>query len=141
RWRQPNNPYYPLAVMTTIDLQLQNQIENYAEQINLKQGAIVVLDARNGDIKAMVSRPKLSPRQFSSDGEQWRNQAITAYTPGSIYKIITAAAAIEYGVIKSNETFECHGEYGRYGLSCWKEGGHGVISAEEAFAQSCNVAF
>src|SRR5690606_7805325 len=82
-----------------------------------------------------------SPRQFSSDGEQWRNQAITAYTPGSIYKIITAAAAIEYGVIKSNETFECHGEYGRYGLSCWKEGGHGVISAEEAFAQSCNVAF
>lgn len=141
RWQQPNNPYYPLAVMTTIDLQLQNQIENYAEQINLKQGAIVVLDASNGDIRAMVSRPKLLSRQFSSDGEQWRNHAITAYTPGSIYKIITAAAAIEYGAIKPNETFECHGEYGRYGLSCWKEGGHGVISAEEAFAQSCNVAF
>jgi len=141
RLQQPNNPYYPLSVLTTIDLQLQNEIEQYAESIQLKEGAIVVLDASNGDIKAMVSLPKLFPRQLTSDGEQWRNHAITAYAPGSIYKIVTAAAALEHGLISPNETFECNGEYGHYGLSCWKKGGHGLLTMEEAFAQSCNVVF
>ncbi|REK77812.1 peptidoglycan D,D-transpeptidase FtsI family protein [Paenibacillus paeoniae] len=139
---QPNNRYYPLKVVTTVDLSLQNEIEAYADAMGLKEGAIVVLDAHNADIVAMVSRPKMKPGHFDSgDGKEWRNYALTAVEPGSIYKLVTAAAALEHGVMKKNETFHCDGHYGRYGLSCWKEGGHGDLTFQEGIAQSCNIVF
>ncbi|RJE91414.1 penicillin-binding protein 2 [Paenibacillus sp. 1011MAR3C5] len=139
---QPNNRYYPLKVVTTIDLAMQNEIEAYADAMGLQEGAIVVLDARNADIVAMVSRPKLKPGQFNSnDGTEWRNYALTAVEPGSIYKLVTAASALEYGVVNPKEKFHCDGHYGRYGLSCWKEGGHGDLTFQEGLAQSCNIVF
>ncbi|MCR2804825.1 peptidoglycan D,D-transpeptidase FtsI family protein [Paenibacillus soyae] len=142
RVRQPRNRYYPLQVVTTIDLELQNKLEAYADRMGLSEGAIVVLDTRNADIAAMVSRPKLHPGQFlSADGSEWENHAIKAVEPGSIYKLITAAAALEHRVAGRHETFHCDGEYGKYGLSCWKEGGHGDLSMEEGIAQSCNIVF
>lgn len=142
RIRQPSNRYYPLRVMTTIDLKLQNEIEAYADSEGLKQGAIVVLDANNADIVAMVSRPKLTPDQFeSSDGSEWVNHALKTEAPGSVFKLVTEAAALESGVVGKHEKFFCNGEYGKYGLSCWKEGGHGIISLQEGLAQSCNIVF
>lgn len=139
---QPKNQYYPLKVVTTVDLPLQNEIETYADAMGLKEGAVVVLDTRNADIVAMVSRPKLRPGQFNTaDGSEWRNYALTAIEPGSIYKLVTAASALENGVVRRNETFHCNGHYGRYGLSCWKEGGHGELNFQEGIAQSCNIVF
>ncbi|MEK3882751.1 penicillin-binding transpeptidase domain-containing protein [Paenibacillus sp. PL2-23] len=138
----PHNSYYPLRVVTTVDLELQNRLEAYADQAGLTEGAIVVLDAHNADIAAMVSRPKLHPGQFlTSDGSEWVNHALQAVEPGSIYKLVTAAAALEYRVTDVRETFHCDGEYGKYGLSCWKDGGHGDLSLQEGLAQSCNVVF
>ncbi|WP_028611768.1 peptidoglycan D,D-transpeptidase FtsI family protein [Paenibacillus harenae] len=142
RITQPRNPYYPLKVITTIDLALQNEIEAYADAQGLKEGAIVVLDAKSADIVAMVSRPKLKPGGFeTSDGTEWANHAIKAVAPGSIFKLVTEAAALEAGVTDKRDTFYCDGEYGKYGLSCWKEGGHGLLTLEEGLAQSCNIAF
>lgn len=142
RINQPKNKYYPLQVVTTIDLELQNAIEAYADQVGLLEGAIVVLDAANADIVAMVSRPMLRPGQFASaDGSEWTNHALKAVAPGSIYKLVTAAAALEAGVTDRHEQFECHGEYGKYGLSCWKKGGHGKLNLEEGLARSCNIVF
>ncbi|MGO4369521.1 peptidoglycan D,D-transpeptidase FtsI family protein [Paenibacillus sp. MCAF20] len=142
RITQPGNSYYPLKVQTTIDLKLQNKLEAYADAQGLKEGAIVVLDADNADVIAMVSRPKLKPGQFeSSDGSEWSNHALTAVAPGSIFKLVTAAAAMEAGVVSKKEKFHCNGEYGKYGLSCWKEGGHGTITLQEGLAQSCNIVF
>ncbi|URN92965.1 MAG: penicillin-binding transpeptidase domain-containing protein [Candidatus Pristimantibacillus lignocellulolyticus] len=139
---ESSNPYYPLTIITTIDLDLQNKIERYLDEQKVIEGAIVLLDVTNGDVKAMVSRPQLLPGQLSEGNDSvLRNHALTAYTPGSIYKIVTAAAALEYGVVEEDEHFYCNGEYGRYGLSCWKEGGHGDQTLEEAFANSCNVVF
>ncbi len=142
RIHQSTNEYYPLQAVTTLDLHLQNALEAYADQQGLKEGAIVVLDANNADIIAMVSRPKLKQGQFmTSDGSEWRNNALTAVAPGSIYKLVTAAAALETGVVHEEEVFECHGEYGKYGLFCWKKGGHGRITLKEGIAQSCNIVF
>ncbi|GIP16847.1 penicillin-binding protein [Paenibacillus montaniterrae] len=139
---EADNPYYPLNVVTTLDLQLQAALEQLLDKQAIAEGAVVLLDAANGDIKAMVSRPALLPGQWNEvDKDSWRNHALTAYEPGSIYKIVTAAAALEYGVVKENETFHCNGEYGKYGLSCWKKGGHGEQTLEQAFANSCNIVF
>jgi cell division protein FtsI/penicillin-binding protein 2 len=142
RITEPGNPYYPLKAMTTIDLKLQNEIEDYVDKQGMKEGAIVVLDANNADIVAMVSRPQLKPGQFqSSDGSEWSNHALKAVAPGSVFKLVTEAAALETGVASQHETFTCNGEYGKYGLSCWKEGGHGRLTLQEGLAQSCNIAF
>jgi cell division protein FtsI/penicillin-binding protein 2 len=142
RVAQPKNNYYPLRVVTTIDLELQNRLEEYADQMGLQEGAIVVLDTHNADIAAMVSRPKLHPGHFlSGDGSEWENHALKAAAPGSIYKLITAAAALEHHVVGRRETFHCDGEYGKYGLSCWKEGGPGELSLQEGIAESCNIVF
>jgi cell division protein FtsI/penicillin-binding protein 2 len=141
RMHGPKNSYYPLKAVTTIDLDLQNELEAYADASGLKEGAIVVLDAGNADIVAMVSRPKLPDRFQSADGSEWINHALKAVEPGSIYKLVTAAAALENGVVRKGEIFHCDGEYGKYGLSCWKHGGHGDLTLEEGLAQSCNIVF
>jgi len=142
RKRGGGNHYYPLQAVTTIDLDLQNAIEAYVDKEGLQEGAVVVLDASNADIVAMVSRPTMNIGRFqSSDGSEWANYAIRAVEPGSIFKLITGAAAIEHQAVVSEEQFICSGEYERYGLSCWKEGGHGVITLEEGLAQSCNIVF
>lgn len=143
RVSQSDNPYYPLRVVTTLDLKLQNALEAYADANGLREGAIVVLDAANADVLAMVSRPSFDPWRLDDPaGPELANHAIRAVEPGSVFKLVTAAAALEYGVADENhEQFECDGEYGKYGLSCWKPGGHGLLTLREGLAQSCNIVF
>ncbi|MFD2116419.1 peptidoglycan D,D-transpeptidase FtsI family protein [Paenibacillus yanchengensis] len=141
RIRQPQNRYYPLQVMTTLDLTLQNKLERYADQVSLGEGAIVVLDIKNADIIAMVSKPDLPPVFQTSDGSEWINHALTAIAPGSIYKLVTAAAALEAGVVHDEERFICNGSYGKYKLTCWKKDGHGALTWREGMAHSCNIVF
>jgi len=133
--------YHPLTVRTTLDGRLQLELSALADRAGLEEGAIVVLDAATGDILAMVSRPAYDPLRIAPDLAGTENHALRAVAPGSIFKIVTLAAALDARVVHPRERFRCDGEYGRYGLSCWKEGGHGVLTLEEAFAESCNVAF
>ncbi|MER8300052.1 penicillin-binding transpeptidase domain-containing protein, partial [Acinetobacter baumannii] len=58
-----------------------------------------------------------------------------------VFKTVVAAAALAEGVILPTERFTCTGEYGKYNFSCWKKEGHGSVTMEEAYAQSCNIAF
>lgn len=141
RLTSPSNPYYPLRIITTLDLSIQNAIEAYVDQRGLKEGAVVVLDAHSGDIVAMVSRPRLAVYSLHAEGTDFANHAIRAATPGSVFKLITEAAALEAKVTEEQEHFTCNGEYGRYGLHCWKRGGHGRLTLREALANSCNVTF
>ncbi|MCM3785613.1 penicillin-binding transpeptidase domain-containing protein [Neobacillus mesonae] len=137
----PHNPKYPLHIQTTIDLSIQEEIEQLTKKAGVKEGAVVVLDAKNADVIAMVSRPFYNPEHIQLSDESSSNLAVKAAVPGSIFKIVTAAAALENGVVSSKEHFHCSGHYGKYGLACWKQGGHGELSFEQAFAESCNVAF
>lgn len=139
--KAPGNPYYPLSLHTTIDLKLQESIEKLAAEAGVKEGAIVVMDSRSGDIAAMVSLPFYNPQQVSPQGGEWNNRALQAAAPGSIFKIVTAAAALEAGLTTPEEPFFCAGAYGKYGLSCPHGKGHGALTLKQGFAVSCNTVF
>lgn len=139
--KAPGNPYYPLRVVTTVDAKIQQGVEQLTENAGMKEGAVVVLDTRNADIVAMVSRPFYNPESIQPEDGAWENRGIKAKAPGSIFKLVTAAAVLEQGLSSPDEVFHCDGEYGKFGLSCWKEGGHGTIGLREGFAESCNVVF
>lgn len=133
--------YYPLQVLTTVDDSLQQKIERLAADMGVTEGAVVVLDAKTADIAAMVSLPFYDPHEVNPAAENWSNKAVKAAVPGSIFKTVIAAAALEERVSVPGEVFHCSGHYGKYGLSCWKDGGHGNLTLEEGFAKSCNVVF
>lgn len=100
------------------------------------------MDAQAEDVLAMASRPDFDPNQPVIDGGSFpANKALKAYFPGSIFKAVIAEAALETGVVAPSDTFECPGhiDIGDGTLNCWTT--HGTVTAEEAFAQSCNVAF
>jgi cell division protein FtsI/penicillin-binding protein 2 len=139
--RAPGNPYYPLSLYTTIDKKLQEEIEELAIHSGMKEGAVVVLDTGTGDIVAMVSLPFYNPEKISPQGGEWNNRALQAAVPGSIFKIVTAAAALEAGVTSSDELFYCSGQYEKYGLSCMNGKGHGPLTLAQGFAVSCNTVF
>lgn len=141
RIRANNSRFYPLQIRTTIDEQIQRDIERLAAEMHIQEGAITVLDAATGDIVAMVSLPFYNPNQIDPSVSNWSNRAVKATVPGSIFKTVIAAAALEEGVSTPKETFYCNGAYGKYGIACWKKGGHGPITFEDGFAKSCNVVF
>lgn len=138
---KPDNPYYPLRLQTTIDLPIQKEIELLLEQSGMGEGAVVVLDVKNADVVAMVSRPFYNPNDIHPEQGQWVNQATQATAPGSVFKIVTAAAALEANQTHEDEVFECKGDFGKYGLSCPVSGGHGRLTLREGFARSCNTVF
>jgi len=137
----PGNPHYPLRVRTTIDLDVQQAAEAALRKHGVKEGAVVVLDADDADILGMVSLPAFDPGHIGAAGTDERNHALIAVPPGSVFKTVTLAAALEAGVTTLDERFRCTGSYGRYGLHCWLHGGHGVLTVREAYAESCNVVF
>ncbi|WP_052475803.1 penicillin-binding transpeptidase domain-containing protein [Cohnella kolymensis] len=94
----PDNPHYPVQVITTLDLELQLEVEKIMHKHGVRKGAAVVLDAVNADIAAMVSMPALNPYHIAAVNTDERNHAITAAAPGSVFKIVTLAAALESGL-------------------------------------------
>jgi len=137
----PDNPHYPLQVKTTLDLDVQRKVEQALAKHGVAKGAVVVLDAANADILAMASLPAFHPDRIGEASTDERNHALIAIPPGSVFKTVTLAAALEAGVTDEDERFRCQGEYGRYGLHCWRREGHGVLTLEQAYAESCNVVF
>ncbi|SHE58533.1 peptidoglycan D,D-transpeptidase FtsI family protein [Desulforamulus putei] len=130
-------------VITTIDLDIQKTVEKVMDQ-KVQRGAVVVMDARNGDLLAMASRPNFNPANIalslSGHKDTFLDHCTALYQPGSIFKVVVAAAALEEGLVKPTDTFVCLGEKDHL-ISCWHKPGHGPITFEEAFAQSCNPVF
>ena len=139
----------------TLDVRLQKAAEEAFGKG--RTGALVMLDPRNGDILAMVSRPAFDPALFSGvlSKETWEaiqadtsypllNRAVqSAYPPGSTLKPLTALVGLVSGGVDEDTEFECHGSF-RFGdrtFRCWKEEGHGRLDLIGAIAQSCDVYF
>ncbi len=141
RMTDVDNPFYPVKVETTLDQSLQLSIEQAMDKLGVNSGAVVVLDTEHSNVLAMASRPQFDPADINPSAANWNNQAMMSAAPGSVYKLLIAAVALEEKHVDLDETFFCGGSYGKFGFSCWKEGGHGHLSFEEAFAQSCNIAF
>jgi penicillin-binding protein 2 len=141
-------------LVLTIDLELQTVAEGAFQD---KNGALIAMDPRNGRILAMVSKPSFDPDLFARNisAEEWKaliehpfhplqNKGIQGqYPPGSVFKIITALAGLETGVLSPNTSFHCSGAYpyGNRDFRCWKEGGHGAISLRRAIVESCDIYF
>jgi penicillin-binding protein 2 len=142
----------------TIDLDLQMAAE---AALGDQPGAIVALDPRSGEVLAMVSHPSFDPNDFAKriDRGEWEkltndpmkpmmNKAIQAQlAPGSVFKIVTATAALETGTIRPDFTLHCSGAVDIYGHTyhdwVWweKRQAHGSVDLHRAIIVSCDVYF
>lgn len=142
------------SLILTIDRNIQKSAE---QAFGEKAGAAVAIDVNSGEILAFVSNPSFDPALFTGRMplEKWNayisdkrhpleNKALKGqYPPGSTFKIITALAALENGIVDANTSFECKGSYkvGNTTFKCWIKHGHGRVSLKKALRESCDVYF
>ena len=154
RMIQSTEPHPGAQVVTTIDRRIQEAAEKAMEG---HAGAVVVMDPRNGDVLAMVSTPAFEIDRFTGtiDRNAWLrviqdpdhpllNRTIqTQYAPGSVFKIVVAAAGLQEGTIVPTDRTHCTGEFhlGEWTFKDWKAGGHGSVDLLGAIRESCNVFF
>jgi penicillin-binding protein 2 len=151
---QSTEPHPGAQVVTTIDRRIQEAAEKSMEG---HAGAVVVMDPRNGDVLAMVSTPAFEIDRFTGtiDRNAWLrviqdpehpllNRTIQSqYAPGSVFKIVVAAAGLQEGTIVPTDRTHCTGEFhlGEWTFKDWKAGGHGTVDLLGAIRESCNVFF
>ena len=160
------------TVVSTIDLQVQSIVEQHILAFNeehkdeetegegSKNTGVIVMNPQNGEIYAMASAPEFNlndPYRISGDlskmsakeksekrNAMWRNSCVSdTYEPGSTFKILTTAAALEKGVVKMTDRFHCPGykivEDRR--IRCARTTGHGAETFETGIMNSCNPVF
>ena len=143
-------------LILSIDLDLERFIDSLFEPY--EAGACVVLNAKNGEVLALYSKPGFDPNKMSfgltfsewlelinSPQKPLLNRAICGrYPPGSIYKLVSAVIGLEVGVLDSSKRFlPCYGSFrfGRRVWRCWRPEGHGSLDLPHAIEQSCDVYF
>lgn len=150
-----NAPTTGKRVTLTIDADLQFNMQQ--RLVATKSASAVIMDVHDGSMYALCSFPSFDPNHFTRGitAERWEelladpafpltNKAIAGqYPPGSTFKMITALAALEAGVVTEHTTAFCPGHFdlGRDKFHCWKKGGHGTVGLLEALAQSCDTYF
>ena len=161
------------SVVLTLDLTVQQALENRLEaaitQYDVQNGAFgLVMNVKTGEILAMATLGGYDPNNYleiadpsvqldpeSADYKeqlaaarlkQWRNRVISdGYEPGSTFKVLTLAAALDCGAVDLNTGFHCGGAEHIPGrsqlLHCWRSAGHGAQQTPQALQNSCNLAF
>jgi penicillin-binding protein 2 len=141
-------------ITLSIDIRTQSAAE---KAFKGRSGALMALDPNNGEVLALVSLPSFDPNLFARGiaykhwkrlkkhpGHPLLNRVLQSqYPPGSIFKIVTAVAALEEGIIDRDFKVNCTGKInvGPWRFSCWKEEGHGVVDIKKAIIESCDVYF
>ena len=141
-------------LILTIDQDLQLAAAKAFED---KSGSVVAIDPNNGEILAMMSRPSFDPTEFSrgispalwnkllnNENHPLRDKTIQDhYSPGSVFKTVTAIAGLEEDVIDEKSTIRCTGSIrvGNRVYHCWQKHGHGELNVINALTQSCDVFF
>lgn len=140
-------------VTLTVNSKIQILLEQVlsAAYVDQKAKAVtgIVMNAQTSEILAISSKPSFNLNEVPRDDlsvlfEQSKMKAVTdTYEPGSTFKILTVAAALEEGVVKLDDRFYCPGFRIVDGqrIKCWKTIGHGSQNLQEAFANSCNCCF
>lgn len=150
---------------TSIDINIQSYAQQLAqktlEQKQAKSVSIIVMNPENGEILAMTNEPEYdlnNPYELNSDllisstgtskmdllNNMWRNFCINdTYEPGSIFKMVTATAALETGSVTLNDHFTCGGSaiVADRKIRCHKTTGHGTQTFTQTVMNSCNPAF
>jgi penicillin-binding protein 2 len=139
-------------IRLTLDMDVQNYVQ---VRLGEESAAAVVIDVTNGDLLAVASSPGFDPNLFvrgisqkdytaltENDHRPLANKAVQgAYPPGSTFKVVTALAALEAGMITLDTKVRCPGyiEFGGTKFHCWKRGGHGTVDLERSLQESCDV--
>ena len=140
-----------MDIMLTIDSEIQTSIEreldNAVSMLKPDHALAVAMNPNTGEILAMASRPNFNPNNYKEYDVETLNRNLPiwmTYEPGSTFKIITTAAAVEEGVVNlEKETFYDAGSVKVSGakIRCWKSGGHGHQTFLQVFENSCNPGF
>lgn len=154
RGRRDVFPVSGRDLMLTLDLDLQGLVE---EILDGRRGSVVVMNPQNGEILAMSSKPDYSLEPFArgvspifwerlrqdSDKPLLHRTIQAQLPPGSTYKLILTAAALEEGLVSSEADVFCRGYFrlGKRVFHCWKSEGHGFVDLLDALEVSCNVYF
>lgn len=140
-------------IKTNIDIEIQDILEQAFPQDS--NGSFILMDPQDGAIVALLSRPNFDPNIFldpisKTDWESLQennpflNRAfVSAYPPGSPFKLVTMSLALEKKIIAQDETCFCCGymEFAGVKRYCHNHNGHGLLTAEQALEQSCNILF
>lgn len=134
-----------LTIDEVIQYIVERELDNAMEKFEISGASAIVMDPQDASILAMASTPDYNPNNFADFSKNsWRNKAITdSYEPGSTFKIITTAAALEEGVVSEGDSFYCSGSVEVEGekIECWKTAGHKHESFTEVVKNSCNPGF
>ncbi len=141
-------------LILTIDQDLQLAA---AKAFGDKSGSLVAIDPRSGEVLAMISRPAFDPTEFSrgipsalwqqllsNENRPLRDKTLQDhYPPGSVFKVVTAIAGLQEGVIDETTRVRCTGSIrvGNRVYHCHKKQGHGEVNVVSAITQSCDVFF
>ncbi|WP_432649756.1 peptidoglycan D,D-transpeptidase FtsI family protein [Huintestinicola sp.] len=135
---------FKTGICTSIDYAIQRAAEDAMKDVD--RGAAIVMDISTGELCAVVSKPSFDPSHpeasLNSQDSPFINRAFSAYSVGSIFKLVTAGAALEYD-ISEEYAYDCTGsitvrqdEFG-----CHRFGGHGRMDMRTAMVESCNPYF
>ncbi len=133
------------GIQLTVDNEFQIIAESALNNGNIEKGAVVITDALSGEILASVSVPNVDrnsiEKSLADENSPFVNRALCAYPVGSVFKAVTAAAALENGI--TPEKYYCSGKSEKSGNTfyCHNRGGHGEIDLNKALAYSCNPYF
>ncbi|MBQ2893194.1 MAG: PASTA domain-containing protein [Oscillospiraceae bacterium] len=171
---QPGNDII-LTLDATVQAFLEKQMQTAIDRYDVQNGAFgIVMNVKTGEILAMATLGGYDPNQYleiadegtareleqlKSEGnevyqkalgearlKQWRNRCLSdGYEPGSTFKVLTMAAALDSGAITLDTSFHCSGSEQIPGraqrLHCWRSTGHGAQKTPQALQNSCNIAF
>lgn len=173
RYETTIDPQQGNSLVLSIDQVIQYYLEKYMQQCvednNAVSATAIVMDVKTGAILGMVTKPdfdlnkpwKLSNEELQNtidrldeasratelskaQNNQWRNRAISdTYEPGSVFKVITAAAALEEGTVHLDDYFVCKGfvEVAGNKIRCSNRSGHGTENFIQGMQNSCNPVF
>ncbi|MCA9484645.1 MAG: penicillin-binding protein 2 [Nitrospina sp.] len=133
-----------LTLDETIQFHTETVLTRQIEQYNARGGVAIVMEPRSGDILSMATYPPFNPNRYSAASpEAWRNPAVShAYEPGSIFKPIVAAAAVEEGTASPQDIFFCENGEFRIGKATIGEAANhrfGWLSLSKIIAHSSNI--
>lgn len=148
-------PQVGKSTFTTLDYRIQSVVYDKLKENSIASSA-VVMNANSGNVLAVASHPSFSPNKLTrSDTKEMQyafhnkvspmiNRAFAGlYMPGSLMKMAIGLAALKYGVVDRNTTFNCDKfiEVGNHKFHCWSRNGHGDMNLESAMACSCDIYF
>ena len=146
-----NSPQSGMNVALTIDINIQEAIENELDNVvtkyNPQQALIVVANPKTGEIYGMASRPNFNPNEYTKYNLETINRNLplfNTYEPGSTFKVITLASSIQEKTINLFEDkYYDSGSINVSGsrIKCWKHGGHGSQTFLQVVENSCNPGF